>query len=277
MKIGELEVRNTADIINPNTRLCGLVFAAGGFGKTTFGATLDKMTKKFMNKPTVFIAVEAGEGGGTMSIQDFGVDYVIPSSIDDMERVIAGLSSDTTYGGVVLDSCTEYVKRFVQPYALKFPSRERLETRNAGVPERSDYQTMGEKLRQQINRLINLTVHPDLNIRKHLLVTALEREKTDKDGNPIYIQPDLPGAMASTAVAMFQTVMSIGLRAKVVQDPVTKKTGRVLERVLLCQGDGIRQVKDRTNMFPNNGPVDLAEIWERHWLPRLEERTRKAA
>ena len=272
MKIGNIEVRNTAHLLNPDTRLCVLVFGPSGFGKTTLGATLDKLTKKYMNKPSLFIAVEAGEGGGTMSIEKFGVDFVAPATLNEIENITAALKTDTHYGGVIFDSASEYVKRFVQAYALTFPSRERIATRAAGVPERSDYQTMGEKARQHFNQLINLTTLPDLNCRKHLVITALERDKTDERGNPTAIQPDLPGAMAGAATAMFQTVLGIAIRPKVYPNP--DKPGqnlRVNERVLLTDGDGIRQVKDRTGLFPNGCEPDLLEIYEKYWIPKLEQ------
>lgn len=271
--IGGIEIRNTNNLINADTRLCMLVYCPSGFGKTTLGATLNNLTKEFLGKPTLFVAVEAGEGGGTMSIEGLGVDFVAPRDFNDIEKILAALATDTTYGGVVLDSATEYVKRFVQPYALAFPSRERLKTREAGVPERSDYQTMGEKARQHFNRLINLTTHPDLAVRKHLLVTALEREKSDNNGTVTAIQPDLPGAMASTATAMFQTVASIAVKPQVVPDPEHPgKTKRVNTRMLMTDGDGVRHIKDRTKMFPNPCEPDLCEAYRNYWLPRFQQR-----
>jgi hypothetical protein len=83
---------------------------------------------------------------------------------------------------------------------------------------------MGEQARIDFNKLINLTTHPDLAVRKHLLVTALEKEKLTRDGKELVaIQPDLPGAMSSVATAMFQTVGCIELRTSVVSDPANPK------------------------------------------------------
>jgi hypothetical protein len=67
--LGGIEVRNTRDLITEHTRLCVLGFSPTGYGKTTLGATLDRMTRRFFGKPSLFIGVEAGEGGGAMSIQ----------------------------------------------------------------------------------------------------------------------------------------------------------------------------------------------------------------
>lgn len=269
---GGLVVGNTSQLITPHTKMCVLCVAPSGFGKTRLGATMDKMTKRFFDKPTLIVAVEAGEGGGTMSLKGMGVDFVVPQSINDIDKIITWLGSDTTYGGVVLDSATEYVKRFAQPYALSFPPRERVETRKAGVPSRSDYQTMGEKARQHFNALINLTVHPDLKVRKHLLITCLEREKQNEDGVVVAIQPDLPGQMASTATAMFQTVVGIKILQTLTPDPNDpKKMVRGTKRVLVCDGDGVRQVKDRTGLFATGDPPDLEWIYENRWLPEIEK------
>lgn len=271
--LGGIQVRNTRDLVNPDTRICMLIFAHAKRGKTTFGASLDAFTKKYTGKPTLFIAVEAGEGGGTMSIEELGVDYVAPASMEELNRIIAALATDTKYGGVVLDSATEYVNRFLKPYALRFPYTKGSPsaTRLEGVPEQGDYQTMGERARTDFNKLINLTSHPDKNIRKHLLVTALEKERSDrKTQELIAIQPDLPGAMASAAVAMFQTVGCIELRTSVVPDPKDpSKKIRKTDRILCTEAteENKKVVGDRTRRIPTGSPLNFTEIWERSWLP----------
>jgi len=269
--IGGIQIKNTAHLINTDTRVCMMVYATPKTGKTTLSSTLNKLTLKHLGKPTLFVAVEAGEGGGTMSIQDAGVDYVCPANYNDFQALLVALQTDTTYGGIVLDSSTEYVNRYLKPYALNFPSREKIPTRAAGVPERSDYQTMGEKARSDFNTLINLTTHPNMNIRKHLIVTALERVK-ESDGKIVAIQPDLPGAMSSSATAMFQTVGQIAIRGKVQKNPTTGQNERVQERVLVTGGDGVRVVGDRTHILPAEcQEMDMLEIWEKYWLPTINK------
>lgn len=253
-----------------------LVYAPPKRGKTTFGATINAFTKKHFGKPSLFIAVEAGDGGGTMSIQDFDIDYVAPTSMEELNKIIASLATDTHYGGVVLDSATEYVNRFLKPYALRFPYTKGSPsaTRLEGVPEQGDYQVMGERARIDFNKLINLTSHPDLNIRKHLLVTALEKEKQDRNGNLLEIRPDLPGAMSQAATAMFQTVAAITLRTTVEPDPKDpKKNIRVTRRSLLTEAteENKRIVGDRTRRIPNESPMDFSEIYEKFWLPTFKE------
>lgn len=274
MKIGGLEVRSTRNVINPDTKLCNLVYAYNKYGKTTLAATLNEMTLRYYGKPTLVVACEVAEGGGTMSIQEFDVPYVTPQSLNDLQAVIAALPSDQTYAGVVLDNATDVVARFVKPYALKFPYSKGTPaaTRVAGVPEQGDYQTMGEKMREILAGFIWLTTLPDPKFRKHLVVTATLKDKTDRDGNLICIQPDLPGAMAQTATSMFQTVSSIDVKQRVVEDPA-KPGGklRVTERVLVssAEGTGKRILGDRTNVFPTEAPLNYCEIWEKWWLPRL--------
>jgi hypothetical protein len=245
-----------------------MVYAPPKFGKTTFASTLDKLTKQYMGKPTLFIAVEAGDGGGTMSIQQAGVDFVTPQTYDELLKIITELQTDSYYGGVILDSATEYVNTFLKPFALKFPSREKIATRSAGVPERSDYQTMGEKARIDFTQLIRLTTARDVNLRKHLIVTALERTKED-NGAITAIQPDLPGAMSQSATAMFQTVGQIAIKNEIVKLP-DGRSERKQSRILRTAGDGVRVMGDRTYVFPAEIEPDLTLLWEKYWIPKVE-------
>ena len=273
--IGGIAVRSTKDLINPNTKICLMLWAYPKRGKTTFASTLDNLTKKHFGKPTLVIAVEAGEGGGTMSIQDAEIDFVAPTSMEELNRIIAALANDTKYGGVVLDSSTEYVNRFLTPYALAFPYTKgaAAATRQNGVPEQGDYQTMGERARMDFNKLINLTSHPDPKIRKHLVVTATEKEKTDRaTGAVTRIGPDLPGAMAEAATAMFQTVATIELRTSVQPDPADpKKTRRVTERLLVTDAteENKKILGDRTKCIRSGMPLDFVQIWEQGFMPRF--------
>jgi hypothetical protein len=269
-KLGRQEIHNTRDVINENTKICALVYARAKFGKTTMASTLDAMTKKFFGKPSLYIAVEAGEGGGTMSVREMEVDYVSPNTEEEMSEVLAGLASDKYYGGVILDSSSEYARRILQPYAMRLPSRERQPQRLLGVPDRGDYQTMGEAARKTFNSLVALTVAENYEIRKHLVVTALYKERQDDDGNLVKIHPDLPGAMADTATAMFQTVGTLELKARV-QRGEDGKPQRTLERVFVTEADGVKVIGDRTHLFPKEGPADFVELWERYWVPEIKK------
>lgn len=274
-KIGNVEVRNTKDLFGPWTKLCACLWAKPKFGKTYWAAGLDKVTKKWYNKPTLFVAVEAADGGGTMSIREMGVDYVEPKSWSEFQSIVAALQTDTTYAGVVVDNASDLVKRFIQPIAVKMAYEKGAapESRLKGVPAQGDYQTMGEMLRTEMNSLVNLTKKsvPD-NIRKHLLVTALEYEKTDrKSGDTISIGPALPGQMADTASAMFQTMLTLGIDRVVYPDPKNPKQNIArYDRMIIATADGKKILGDRMGIFPAKMTADLVSFWENFWLPTVE-------
>jgi len=283
-----LPVHSTREVFGPNTKVCMMVYQAPKRGKTTFAASLDKVTKKYDNKPTLFVSMEASDGGGTLSLKDLDIDYVQPRTRKELDGIIAALQRDTYYGGVVIDSASEYVKRFLQPFALQntFPGANYYPTRQYGVPARNDYQFMGEVGRIFFNRLIELTSTPDLSIRKHLIVTALIKEKFDEKGNLYRVCPDLPGAMSDSATAMFQTVAQIGVKAQAVpdpNDPTGKKRKRVHMHFLRTKSDGVEILDDRTGIFPNNfpltdldgNPVGLDKIFEEFWIPAVEKTTKE--
>jgi hypothetical protein len=251
-----------------------LIQARPKFGKTTFGASLNEFTKKTLGKETLFIAVEAAEGGGTSSIRQFDVPFVQPENWQTLDKLLASLQTDTDFGGVVVDNATDMVNRIVKPYALTFPVRGTPPaTRLLGVPHRDDYQTMGEITRKIFNQLINLTKSPDPKHRKHLLVTVLEKERTDQDTQRITaINPDLPGQMADASAAMFELYCGIKISNEVLPDPANpKQTIRQQSRKFFVKGDGVRQFGDRYKLFPEEGPLDLVQLMEQYWLPNLNK------
>lgn len=279
MRIGPLEIRNTDKLLSPDMRICALLAAPAKFGKTSLAAQLNALTMKYRGKPTLIIATEAAEGGGTMSVAKLGIDYVMPANYSEMSALIASLKGDTKYGGVILDNGTEYVNRIVKPHALTFKSTETgLGARELGVPVRSDYQIMGEAARMQLNQLINLTnENTKDSYRKDLIVTALERDKTEQtDAGEVSITvPDFPGALANVATALFQSVLSIKIKDRVVPDPAKPgATKRIKARVLHVKADGRRVTDDRTGLFvheyyltdeagrPNpNALIEMYEQW----------------
>ena len=119
MQIGSLQVKNTKNLLSPDTRICALIYAPAKFGKTKFASSLDAFTRKRRNKPTLIIASEAAEGGGTMTLNDQEVDYVMPTSWNEMETLLASLATDEHYGGVILDNVTDYASRIVKPQDRK--------------------------------------------------------------------------------------------------------------------------------------------------------------
>jgi hypothetical protein len=242
------------------------------FGKTTFAASLNEFTKKHLGKETLIIAVEAADGGGVSVIQDLDVPYVQPANYQELDKILAALQTDSTFGGVVIDNASDMVGRIVKPYALTFPTRgQPPPSRAVGVPERGDYQTMGEITRKILNQAINLTKTPNENHRKHLLVTVLQKDRQDQDtGRIVSTQPDLPGAMSDAAAAMFELFCSIKVGHAVVPDPNNPKvTTRQQVRTLQVTGDGVKQLGDRYKLFADGAPLNWTQLMETYWLPKV--------
>jgi hypothetical protein len=269
--IGGVEIRNTANLIGPNTKICTLIQGPPKRGKTSMAATLDTMCKKFFGKPALFIATEGAEGGGTMSIQELGVDYIQPENLEQWNSVVAGLGSDTKYAGVVVDSSSDLIQRYIKPMALKMPARTNPPSRSKGVPVWDDYNVMGEFGRIEFNKLINLTTHPNPDIRKHLVVTAIEKEFSDDDGNLKAIKTNLPGQLRDGVTAMFQTVGRILIRMDVVPSSVNPaQKVRVPRYTFVTKNDSIADIGDRTHVLPPEAPCDFVEIWDKYFIPRIQ-------
>lgn len=278
-QLGTCEIRSTKDLLSPETRICSLLYCLAKYGKTELASSLDDITRKYRGKPTLFIAVEAAEGGGTMSIARKGIDYVTPKNWTELEGLLASLATDAHYGGVVLDNSSDCIARIVKPHALAMPNAKEKGTehmRKVGVPGRSDYQTMGEAMRGQVNKLINLTnKNTDPKYRKDLIITALERDKVDDDGTNRQIMPDLPGALAGSVTAMFQSVIGIKIKPEVIKQP-DGTTKRVSSRVLVSQTDGVRVAGDRMGLFEDGykltddagRPVGLLPLYE-EWVKQF--------
>ena len=277
-------VKNTKDLLGPDTRLCALVIAPPKCGKTTLAASLDALTRKHRGKPTLMLMTEVSEGGGSMSVTDQRVDYLSVKNWQHMESLLAQLQTDDEYGGIVLDNATDYYLNVVKPYALQFKSKEESSpwaaTRKLGVSLQSDYPLLTEFSRQHMARLIRLTSdQTDAKFRKDLVVTALEKERKNREGTSQGFHPDLPGQLAGAVSAMFQSVLWIEKSAKVVD--AGKPTARRLDvRTLLSGGDAERDVMgDRMGLFPlessltdNEGkPIGLLPLYEQ-WRARLEQR-----
>ena len=268
--LGGLAVRRTKDIVNPQTRLCCLTYAPPKTGKTQMCATFHNWCMEEYGKPGLYIAFESADGGGVSTVQEYDIPFVQPTDLKSAEAVFRALLTDQTYAAVFVDNLTDMVKNIVQPYALSFPSREHIPTRASGVPERSDYQTMGEKTRTLINMMIALTKTPDPKFRKHLIVNALRTEKRDSNNNLEYIGPDLPGALRETGSAPFELVAAIEIKTRVVADPVDA-TKKVRQRfyTFVTQSDGVKIAGDRYKVFPIDGPADWQVLMNDYWKPKV--------
>lgn len=269
--IAGLPVKRTKDIINSDTKICTMVYAPPKSGKTTMGATMHQYCLETYNKPALFIACEPSDGGGVSAIQNWDAPFVQPNDLTTFEATLRYLQTDTEFAAVICDNFSDVVKNTVQPFALKYPSREGIPTRAAGVPERSDYQTIGEKSRQLLNLMIALT-KIDPKYRKHLIVNTLREEKKDNAGNIIGIGPDLPGALAQAGPAVFELVATIEVKTRPVPSPDNPKQMMLQKQyTFVTSADGVKLAGDRYNVFPANGPADWGVLMREYWEPRMAQ------
>ena len=265
--LGGLEVKSTKNVLNENSRICNLTYAPCKAGKTEMGATMHKYCMKAYNKPAIFIAFEATEGGGTTTVRDQDIPLVQPPDLRYTEAVLRGLLTTTDYAAVIIDNITDMVKNIVQPYSLSFPSRDHAATRVAGVPERSDYQTIGEVTRKLINSMIALTKTVEPKFRKHLIVNCLQDERYNKQGDLEFVGPELPGALQESVPAMFEMLTRIKVGQKIVADPNSKSNIRVPTFTFITQQDGLHKAGDRYKLFPPESQCDWVELMTKYWEP----------
>lgn len=263
-----IPVKRTGQIINKDTRICAMVYAPPKIGKTTMAATMHEFCMKEYGRPALFVACEQSDGGGVSAIQSADAPYVQPTDVQQLEGILRALKTDTEYAAVIVDNLTDVVYNLVKPFALKFPAREGIPTRSAGVPERSDYQTIGEKTRTLLNMMIELT-RTDVKYRKHLIVNALREERRDSSNNIIAIGPDLPGALAQAGPAVFELVATIETKFIVVpskNDPKVNTREKVYN--FITSSDGVKLAGDRYNVFPAVGPANWVQLMEEYWKPK---------
>lgn len=286
-KLGKYTFQSSNSLITLQTRLEGLIWAPTGRGKTTLAGSLHRLTLKYLNKPTIYIAIEQGDGGGAISLQKLNLDIPIytPPTLADLKAFLQELRGDRSFGGVVLDSGSELAKNHAKTQALKYPSREKSPVvtgpRSEGVPTQSDYQVISELERQVFQDMLNLSAAKDPEYKKHVLVIASEKMKIEPEPphKVTFWGPDLPGAMATAAPAMFQLVGTIDLK------PEVKNGKRVITRHFVTSGDDIKVLKDRYNIFPQsvqlkaypNDPegMDLCDMWEKFWIPQTTNKKEK--
>lgn len=267
-----ITITSSRDILRPDTRIAQLIYSPSGYGKTRLAGGLDALTQKYCGgRRTLFIQVEAGEGGGAATIRDLDVPMYVPKDYTDLYKVLGLLRNDKSIAGIVLDSATELTTAYIKPAALKYPCKENVATRAIGIPTRSDYQTMGEMMSGVLRLLIGMTTDERTEYRKHLIVTAADMAR-EEDERVTYIGPALPGRMSKEAVQMFQQVGSLTIKPRVVNGK------RENQRFLSFQGDGVRAMKDRYNIYPQEIGIrppeggdgeDIVSIYEKYWLPAL--------
>jgi hypothetical protein len=242
-----MEVKKTKDIVKPeNYNWKILLVAPTGLGKTTWVSSA----------PDVGIAAcETGEGSGTLSITQANVDFVEPRTFVDFRSICYDTFQPfQNKRTIALDSLSYMTKSFIKDHVLSsFPSKNPREAsrRQAGVMSGFDYGDVAEVTRSLLNAL--------LAQKKHIIVTALAKSDKDENGVVIGIKPDLPGALADGAAAMFDSVLYLKVR-KLYRDPKDPRSV-YMQRYFITQADSVHLAKDRNN---SGRPfLDAEEIFDK--------------
>ena len=249
-----MQIRNTKELVSgSNLRLAVLIYSLPGVGKTDWATDAPN--------PGI-LACETGHGNGQLTSADKGVDFVEPSSFQDIVDFCSGKYFKDKQS-LVVDSWSEVVKRYVKAMALQIPrAKGESEKRKQGIPELDDYMVMGELTRKLLLTL--LTNNPD----KHIIVTATEKyDKAGPDdppGTESLIGPDLPGQMFLGAPAMFDFVLRMRTRPAL-RDPKDAKS-KYNERYFVTQPTGGIVAKCRANKGGRT-LLDLEEVVERKATP----------
>lgn len=229
-----MDVQNTRNLVDSKLlRWKVLIVGRPGVGKSSW----------LSGAPDPGIAAcETGHGSGLLSIAHSGVEFVEPKNFVDFRSVcldtFAPFQKKQTVG---LDSLTAMTKSFIKDHVLAtFPSKNAREAmrRQAGVPTGFDYGDIADVTRTLLNYL--------LAQNKHVVVTTLEKTEKDDNGVVTGIVPDLPGALGTSAAAMFDSVLYLKVR-RVLRDPRDPKSA-IYERYFITNGDGIHVSKDRNSV-----------------------------
>jgi hypothetical protein len=210
-----------------------LIIGAPGSGKTTWAATAPD---------AAIAACETGVGSGLLTLaHNPGVLAVVPTTFVDLRSVaydtFLPFQKKQTR---VLDSLTAMTKSFVKDHVLSnFAPRNQKEAqrRQAGILTGFDYSDVADTVRTILTKF--------LAIDAHIVVTALPKTEKDDAGSVVSILPDLPGALAMGAPAMFDSVFHLKTR-KVLRDPKDPRSA-VMERYFITGADNIHVAKDRNS------------------------------
>lgn len=200
-------------------------------------------------------ACETGHGSGLLSVAHAGVDYVEPKTFVDFRALCLGTFAPfQTKQTIALDSLTAMTKTFIKDHVLaNFPAKNQREMlrRQAGVPTGFDFGDIADVTRTLLNQLLAQD--------KNVIVTALEKITKDDNGVITSIDPDLPGALGTSAAAMFDSVLFLKVR-KALRDPRDPKSA-YFERYFITASDGIHVAKDR-NASNSKSFLNAEEVFD---------------
>jgi hypothetical protein len=215
-----------------NLRWKVLIIGRPGVGKTSWASTA----------PDVGIAAcETGHGKGLLSIAHNDVDFVEPQSFVDFRSICNNTFEPfLKKQSIALDSLTYMTKSFIKDHVLTaFPGKNPREAmrRAAGIPSGFDFGEISDLTRSLLGQLIGQS--------KNVIVTCLEKQEKDSEGNVTGLVPDLPGALQQGAPAMVDSVLYLKSRKRLL-DPKDPKSA-ILERYFVTVNDGFHLAKDRNS------------------------------
>lgn len=231
-----MDVKKLSDLVAPGAlKWKVLLVGKPGVGKSTWLSGVEGIG---------IAACETGHGSGMLSAAHTAnatAEMVEPKNFVDFRTIcLDTFAPFQKKQAVGLDSLTAMTKGFIKDHVLStFPSKNSREAmrRQAGVPTGFDYGDIADVTRTLLNYL--------LAQQKHVVVTALEKTEKDDNGIVTAIGPDLPGALGTSAAAMFDSVLYLKVR-RMVRDPRDPKSV-YYERYFITQSDGVHVSKDRNS------------------------------
>lgn len=210
-----MEIKKTNS--KENLRISALIYGKSGAGKTTLASTLEGKT--------LIISAESG----LLSLQDFDIDFVTVTNMNELHEILIKLESGMDYKNVFVDSITEIGQLLVTELQKKYPDRK------DSFPLWGDYSAI---IRKIIKRFRDLSPYD-------VFITALDKVETDELNNRFVI-PDLNGKVASQLVQFFDEVLY-----------VTNKDGK---RTILTGGHEKITAKDRSGKLNQFEELNLQTI-----------------
>lgn len=230
-----MRIVNTKTSANSRIKIC--VYGVSGIGKTSLAATL--------KEKSIILSFE----GGTLSLADHDID-MIDCTVDDngkalseelrIKKLSEALSflqteeAKSKYKVVFLDSLTEVADCLLKVLEAKF----------AG--SKNKFEVWGEfgKKMEVIIRMLRDTPHYDV------VMTALEKDSNDEEGNKLYVKPEIPGQKSNSKLMASM-------------DELFRYTFVDGKRVLQCGAAPGIIAKDRSGKLAPIEPADLSLIFNK--------------
>lgn len=152
---------DVSEIKDDNLKFC--IYGENRSGKTTLACQFEK--------PLLLLAFEPNETGGALSVRKMkGVKYLRIREVDELDAVTEELKSDGYYRSVVTDSATSLQDVVLSKVMNLEKAPEMLQF---GLVSMDQYRERSELTREKLR--------PILNLKKHIVVTAKQRDHNRQD------------------------------------------------------------------------------------------------